>query len=99
VYAVINTLIFSEPLDPGVFAGIDELRPRFEAVAGFEAAHVVQTGEREAVLVILAADAAALDRLATEVGSPWMREHVVPLLSGPPVRLVGPVIGSTVYGA
>jgi hypothetical protein len=30
-----------------------------------------------------------------EVGSPWMREHVVALLDGPTDRRVGEVVAST----
>jgi hypothetical protein len=36
-----------------------------------------------------------IDRIATEVGSPWMREHVVPLLDGPPQRHIGPSLASS----
>jgi hypothetical protein len=46
------------------------------------------------VLLITGDDAAVLDRVATEVGTPWMREHVVPLLAEPPDRHLGPVIAS-----
>jgi hypothetical protein len=97
VHFVVNHLSFSEPVDPVTFAAVDDLRPRFEAIDGFEAAHVVQTGEREVVLLIVGRDAETLDRVATEVGSPWMREAVVPLLGAPPQRELGPVIASTSY--
>jgi len=46
------------------------------------------------VLVITGDDADVLDRLAAEVGSPWMVENVVPLLAAPPERHVGPIIAS-----
>ena len=99
MHAVVNRLTFADPVDPGLFSGIAELTPAFEAVDGFDSAHVIHTGEREVVLLILARDEATLDRLATEVGSPWMVEHVVPLLAAPPQRAVGAVIGSTTYDA
>lgn len=94
---VVNRLTFTDPVDPATFAAMAELRPLFEAVEGFEAAHVVHTGEREVVLVIVGRDAEALDRVATEVGSPWMTTAVVPLLAEPPRREVGPVVASTSY--
>ena len=97
MYAVVNRLTFAEPVDPELFSGIAELVPAFEAIEGFDSAQVIHTGEREVVLLILARDEATLDRLATEVGSPWMVEHVVPLLAGPPERKVGRVIASTTY--
>jgi len=37
----------------------------------------------------------ALDQIATEIGSPWMRENVVPLPAGPPERHIGPNIASS----
>ncbi len=47
------------------------------------------------MLLILADTTETLDRLTTEVGSPWMMEHVVPLLSGPPERHIGPVVATS----
>ena len=44
-------------------------------------------------------DAEALDRIATEVGSPWLMRTVVPRLAGAPDHQLGPVIASTSYGA
>jgi hypothetical protein len=96
---VINRLTFTDPVDQETFAVLAHLRPRFAAVDGFEAAHVVRTGEREVVLLVVGRDAETLDRVATEVGSPWMTTAVLPLLAGPPRREVGAVIASTSYGA
>jgi hypothetical protein len=97
MHAVLNRLTFAAPVDPAVFAQIGDLTTQFEAVDGFEAAHVVLTDSHEVVLLIIARDAAALEQIATEVGGPWMQEHVVPLLAGQPRRVVGQVIGSTAY--
>ncbi len=89
--AVINHLRFRDPVDPDLFADADAtLVPRMRAIEGFRGLHVVQTGEREIVLVILGDTVEVLDQIATEVGSPWMVEHVVPLLDGPPGRHLGP---------
>lgn len=91
--AVVNHLHFTDPVDPALFErGTTELGDAMRGVDGFEAFHVVRTGEREVILVILADTAETLDRIATEVGSPWMREHVVPLLAGPPERHIGPAL-------
>lgn len=93
--AVVNVLSFAEPVTPTVFSHARaELEPRMRAIDGFHGMHVVQTSEREVVLIILGDDVATLDRVATEVGSPWMVEHVVPLLAGPPERRVGETITS-----
>ena len=34
------------------------------------------------------------DRVASEIGGPWMREHIIPLLARGPERSVGQVIAS-----
>ncbi|MFI5041077.1 MAG: hypothetical protein ACHQNA_04390 [Acidimicrobiales bacterium] len=47
--------------------------------------------------MIVGDSAETLDRPATEVGSPWMRANVVPLLATPPDRQLGPIITSTQY--
>jgi hypothetical protein len=47
------------------------------------------------MLVIVGESAEAVERVATEVGSPWMRTNVVPLLASPPDRHIGPIIAST----
>ena len=93
--AVVNHLHFREPVDAALFERAErELGPAMRAVDGFRGLEVVQTGEREVVLVILGDTVETLDRLATEVGSPWMVEHVVPLLAGPPERHIGPTIAT-----
>jgi hypothetical protein len=51
---------------------------------GFDAFHVIQTSDRDGIFVIVATDAQALDRIAIEVGSPWMRANVVFRLAAPP---------------
>ena len=91
--AVVNILHFKDPVDPSLFADTkDALLPKMEAIEGFHTFHIVHSGEDEVVLLILADTTESLDRVATEVGSPWMMEHVVPLLSGPPERHIGPVV-------
>jgi len=93
--AVINVLTFAEPVDPAIFATVGaELVPRMRAIDGFEGLQVVHTGEREVTLGILADEVGTLDRIATEVGSPWMVANVVPLLAGPPDRRIGPTLAS-----
>jgi hypothetical protein len=93
---VANVLRFTDPVDPAIFQrAITELAEPMRAIEGFQALEVVQSGETEVVLLISADDVAALDRIATDIGSPWMVEHVVPLLASPPERHIGPVIAST----
>jgi hypothetical protein len=48
--------------------------------------------DRHLVLILEFASAEDADRVASEVGGPWMREHIVPLLARGPDRSVGEVI-------
>jgi hypothetical protein len=95
VAAVVSVLTFGEPVDPATFAAAErDLVPAMQAVDGFAGLHIAHTGEREVTLVILADDVETLDRLATQVGSPWMVANIVPLLAGPPDRRIGPTLVS-----
>ena len=93
--AVVNVLQFEESPDPALFErAAEELGPRMREVAGFQGLHVVRSGEAEIVLIILADTTEILDDIATRIGSPWMVEHVVPLLASPPQRHLGDVVAS-----
>jgi hypothetical protein len=95
VHAVVNRLSFTDPISPELVARLrDDVMPRLRA-AGCLEANVVRTGERELHLVLLFAAPGDAERTMQDVGSPWMREHVVPLLSGPTDRRVGEVVAST----
>jgi len=62
--------------------------------AGALAARVAKVDETHLVLILQFATAEEADRIAREVGGPWMRENIVPLLAGDTDRSVGEVIAS-----
>ncbi|MEY2397628.1 MAG: hypothetical protein QOJ00_802 [Actinomycetota bacterium] len=94
--AVVNRLRFKEPVDPELFARAErDLTSQMRAIDGFQEFHVIHTSDNEVVLVIFGDDADVLDRVATEVGSPWMTANVAPRLAGPPDRQIGPTIASS----
>ena len=83
-------------MDPRLFAQAERDLPlRCAAVEGFQDFYAIQTSDTEVVLLILGDDVAALNRVATEVGSPWMAANVVPLLAAPPDRQIGPTVASS----
>jgi hypothetical protein len=95
MFAVVNRLTFTDPVDRPVTALFaDEAIPRLRE-AGCREAHVVQTGERELMLVIVFENAEQAAAVTESVGSPWMRERVVALLGAPTDRRTGPVVAST----
>jgi hypothetical protein len=67
--------------------GAQELPP-----AGATAARVVRVDDTHLVLILEFASAQDADRVATDVGGPWMRERILPLLARGPERSVGEVI-------
>ena len=92
---VVNVLRFKEPVDPALFERAEvELGRAMRSIDGFGGFQVVHTGESEVVLLIFGDTVETLDRIATEVGSPWMIANVVPLLADPPARHIGSVIAS-----
>lgn len=93
---VVNHLRFRETVDPDLFKEAErDLIPQMRAIAGFWDFYVIQTSDTEVVLVILGDDVDVLNRVATEVGSPWMTANVVPLLAGAADRHIGPTIASS----
>jgi hypothetical protein len=62
--------------------------------AGALSARVAVVDERHLILVLEFATADDAERIAREVGGPWMRENIKPLLAGDTERSVGEVIAS-----
>ena len=99
MYAVVNQLRFKEPIDLDIFKKAEsDLFPKLREVEDFDSLHVIQTSEDTAILVIVAQSPELLDRLATEIGSPFMVANVVAHLSGSPERQLGAIVVSTQYG-
>jgi hypothetical protein len=94
--AVISHLHFREAPDTDLFARAErEVVPEARITEGIGGLHIVQVTPDHFILVILGDDTEVLDRFATEVGSPWMMEHVVPLLASPPERHLGRLVATT----
>jgi hypothetical protein len=73
---------------------IESARDAMQAVveAGGVDARLVKVDETRAILVLTFPDLDTEERVKSEVGGPWMREHVVPLLAEPPERASGEVV-------
>ena len=93
VHVVVNHLRLRDPVaDETVQAARDALRQ--VVGAGARAARLARVDERHLILILEFAGAEDADRIAREVGGPWMREHIRPLLAGDTERSVGEVIAS-----
>jgi hypothetical protein len=93
---VVNHLHFREAPAPDLFVRAEqEVVPEARIAEGIHGLHIVEVTPVHFILVILGDDAEVLDEFAAKVGSPWMLEHVVPLLDSPPERHLGPLVATT----
>ena len=62
--------------------------------AGGIAAYVAKVDDQHLVLILMFAGPDDAARVAREVGGPWMRENIMPLLARDTERSVGEIIAS-----
>jgi hypothetical protein len=93
VHVVVNHLHLREPVSDAT-AGAARDGMRLVVDAGALSARVAVVDERHLILVLEFATADDAERIAREVGGPWMRENIKPLLAGDTERSVGEVIAS-----
>ncbi|HZR95517.1 MAG TPA: hypothetical protein VFA56_07460 [Gaiellaceae bacterium] len=93
MHVVVNHLRLRDPVTDATVQAAREAMQRV-VDAGALAARVAKVDETHLILLLEFADAEDADRIAREVGGPWMREHVRPLLAGDTDRSVGEVIAS-----
>jgi hypothetical protein len=98
VTVVINHLHLRDALSDETAQEFRGIVPRIFG-AGATAARVVQVDDRHLVLILEFPSAEDADRVASEVGGPWMREHILPLLARGPDRSVGETIASATQTA
>lgn len=88
---VVNQLKFEKALPASLIEAADEAcRELLEA--GALAAALIQVEDTDAILVLAFPDQATEDRIRSDIGNRWMKEHVVPLLAGPTQRSSGAVV-------
>ena len=90
---MINHLRLHEPVTDATLAATQDA-VRLVVDAGALAARILRVDETHLILVLDFATADDADRIAREVGGPWMREHIVPLLAEGTERSVGEVVAS-----
>jgi len=93
VHVVINHLRLTQPVSDETVQTAQE-GVRLVVDAGAIAARVAKVDERHLVLILDFSTAEDADRVSREVGGPWMRENIAPLLAGDTERSVGEVIAS-----
>ena len=93
LHVVINHLRLREPVPD---ATVEAAQKGMQLVvdAGALAARVAKVDETHLILILEFSTAEDADRIAREVGGPWMRENIRPLLAGDTERSVAEVIAS-----
>jgi hypothetical protein len=93
VHVVVNHLRLREPVADATVEALWN-GVRLAADAGALSARVAKVDETHLILILEFSSAEDADRMAREVGGPWMREYIRPLLAGDTERSVGEVIAS-----
>ena len=94
MHVVVNHLHLREPLPPESLTAAERAGQALLDAGGL-AFHLVRVDDTHLILVLFFATAEDADRVARDVGGPWMREHVVPYLAGGTERSLGEVIVSS----
>jgi hypothetical protein len=93
MHVVVNHLELKEPLPPETFASADALAQALVDAGGL-GCHIVRVNDLHLILVLFFESAEEADRMARDIGGPWMREHVTPYLVGGTQRHLGEVVVS-----
>lgn len=93
MHVVVNHLRLREPVPA---ATVESTRAAMQLVvdAGARSARVAKADETHLILILEFFTAEDADRIAREVGGPWMRENIRSLLAGDTERYVAEVIAS-----
>jgi hypothetical protein len=93
LHIVINHLRLRDPVAETTVEAAQEAVQQV-VDAGALAARVAKVDETHLILILECPTAEDADRIAREVGGPWMRENILPLLASDTERSVGEVIAS-----
>ncbi len=91
MHVVVNHLHLRDPLSEATVQAAQDA-VQLVVDAGGLAAQVAKVTDTHLILILTFAGPEDADRVAREVGGPWMRENIVPLLARDTERSVGDVI-------
>jgi len=92
MFAVVNHLHFSKPVDTFQSALQDEGIPLLASQPGFQDCYFVRVAEDRGVVIILWESADAANNGARAFGPTWFAKHIAPYLASEQQRSVGEVI-------
>lgn len=92
-HVVVNHLRLREPVQDATLAALQE-GVQLVVDAGGLSARIAKVDETHLILILEFETAEDANRVARDVGGPWMRENITPLLAGDTDRSLGEVIAS-----
>ena len=100
-YAVINRLPIKADADwDGFCQKIDAFNTIADASSGdFRGLSLIRTGPQNAVMFVLFASRAEMERVSRDVAAPWFAENIRPYLSGQADRSTGEVVAGRLMTA
>ncbi|HJU37085.1 MAG TPA: hypothetical protein VJ716_06690 [Gaiellaceae bacterium] len=93
MFVVVNHLRLRQPVSDATAEALHE-GVQLVVDAGALAARVARVDETHLILILEFSTAADADRIARDVGGPWMRQNITPILAGDTERSLGQVIAS-----
>jgi hypothetical protein len=93
MHVVVNHLHLREPFPEVLAEQTQEVLGRVVEAGGL-AAHLAKVDDQHLILILMFASAQDAERVARDVGGPWMREHMVPLLAGDTERSVAEIVAT-----
>ena len=93
MHVVVNHLRLRDPVTDATMQATQEA-VQLVVDAGALAAQVARVDDTHLILILTFDTADDANRIAREVGGPWMREHIAPLLASDTERSLGEVIAS-----
>ena len=94
MYAIVNHLHFTKPVDDLREAVAREGLPLLQSLPGFQDFYFVKVAHDRAIVILIWQDAASAESGAKTFGPTWFAKHFVPYLASEQQRSAGEVLVS-----
>ena len=93
MFTLVNHHHLAEPIPESAYA---KLSARFDEMRelGLRTFQIIEVADDHVILVAVFDSAEAGDKVSELIGSPWLREHVIPRLSSPTEQSFGEALCS-----
>jgi hypothetical protein len=95
MFAVVNHLMLSKPVDEWRDLVQNEGLPLLQTLPGFRELHFVKAGEDHAIVILIWDSGAHAQKGAAVFGPTWFNDNIIPYLKSEQQRSAGPIIAGT----